>query len=338
MVLSHNAPQVLPQQHDCKEEEILSDQQLCNQEKNSSLEHFDLTVIQYKEEINHQSSLLNIILTPEIRLYRTALSPQHNFKEEELILANQQLCNQERNCSLTWEELEPPQVKEEHHILCSIHEGEQHVLNEETQPSIVTAAYKSNHIEPELNCDVVFSHSPPGKKSLNCKPCGKSFSCQSSLNRHLRIHTGEKSYSCKICGKYFRKKRELTVHSKTHIGEKPFSCKTCGKCFGRNSNLTLHTRTHTGKKPFSCKICGKCFNQRGDLVVHMRTHTGEKPFSCKTCGKRFTINCNLMVHMRTHTGEKPFLCKICGKPFSNSFNVIRHLKTHTDKKTCLPNR
>ncbi|KAM7019122.1 uncharacterized protein LKV04_009763 [Tautogolabrus adspersus] len=40
----------LPQQHVCKEEQVLSDQQLCNQERNSSLDQEDPEPPQIKEE------------------------------------------------------------------------------------------------------------------------------------------------------------------------------------------------------------------------------------------------------------------------------------------------
>ncbi|XP_028256143.1 zinc finger protein 571-like [Parambassis ranga] len=289
----------LPQQHDCKEEEILSDQQLCNQDKSSSLDHFDPTVIQYKEELNHQDPMLNIIQIPEIKLDRTDLSQQHNYKEGEQIIADQQLCNQERNWRLAWEEPEPPQVKEEQQVFCSNHEEEQHVLNEDTEPSIVT---ESNHIEPETSRGMLLSQNVfTGKKSLKYEHCVKSFPCQLKCNRHQRVVIGEKQFSCKTCGKCFRKGGHLSDHMRTHTGEKPFSCKTCGKCFGRNDDLTRHMRTHTGEKPYSCKTCGRCFSVNGNLTVHMRSHTGEKPFSCGTCGKRFSRSNSLAVHIRSHT-------------------------------------
>ncbi|XP_028263700.1 zinc finger protein 791-like isoform X2 [Parambassis ranga] len=438
--------EVLPQQHDCKEEEILSDQQLCNQEKSTSLDHFEPTVIQFKEEIPEEDPLLNIILTPEINLHRTDLTQQHICKEEELILADQQLYNQKKNSILDQEEPEPPQVKEEHQRVYISHIGEQHVLKEETDPSIVTATYEgpepnydmvlshntpqvlpqqhickeeeliladqqlynqkknsildqeepeppqvkeeqqgvyiwhegaqhvlneesdplfvtaaneSNHIKPDPSCDVVLSHSSPGKKSLKCKSCGKFFTCQRKLYTHQRTHTGEKPFSCETCGKcfsrkdtltvhmtihtgekpffcvtcgkYFSHNRLLTVHMRTHRGENPISCKTCGKYFSQNRDLTAHMRTHTGEKPFRCETCGKCFNQKGDLTVHMRTHT-EKPFSCKTCGKCFRRKDTLTVHMRIHTGEKLFFCVTCGKYFSHNRLLTVHMRTHTGEK------
>ena len=52
------------------------------------------------------------------------LPQQHVCKEEE-VLAEQQLCIQERNSSLDQEDPEPPQIKEEQEELCTSEEGEQ---------------------------------------------------------------------------------------------------------------------------------------------------------------------------------------------------------------------
>ena len=48
--LSLFVPPELPQQHVCKEEEVLTDQQLCDQERNSSLDQEDPEPPQIKEE------------------------------------------------------------------------------------------------------------------------------------------------------------------------------------------------------------------------------------------------------------------------------------------------
>ncbi|XP_045902292.1 zinc finger protein 436-like isoform X5 [Micropterus dolomieu] len=316
----------------------------------------------------------------------TELPQQHVCKEEE-VLAEQQLCIQERIPGLDQEDPQPPQVKEEQEELCTSQEGEQLVVKQETDTFMLTPTYEeSDHSEAELksdhqllshNCHVAESpdqkggehedsgstrdvepkqknqdhnsrsprnnvhkstmsevrHNPhTGKNSFTCDTCGKEFKFKSVFQKHLRIHTGEKPYSCKTCGKGFRTSEHLHVHVRSHTGEKPYLCKTCGKGFSDTSTLTIHTRTHTGEKPYSCKTCRKSFSQRHSLIAHVRTHTGEKSYSCETCGKAFRTSDHLQLHIRTHTGEKPYSCETCGKSFSQRSNLMAHLRTHTGEK------
>eukprot|EP00064_Thunnus_orientalis_P018880 superscaffoldBa00004499_g18988 len=98
---------------------------------------FQETISEYEKEINRQRILLDIFWKPEIKLHRIELPQQHVCKKEE-VLADQQLCNQERNSSLDQEDPEPPQIKEEQEELCTSLEGEQLVLKQETETFMLT--------------------------------------------------------------------------------------------------------------------------------------------------------------------------------------------------------
>ncbi|XP_044051260.1 zinc finger protein 664-like isoform X4 [Siniperca chuatsi] len=348
---------------------------------------FKKTIVEYEEEIDRQRRLLDIFWKPEIKLHRIELPQQHVCTEEE-VLADQQLCIQERNSSLDQEDPEPPQIKEEQEELCTSQEGEQLVLKQETDAFMLTPTdEESDHSEPEPNRDqqlishnshvaesqdqkggkhgdsgstkdaepelkkinhksrnhtnngcnqtmLKIHHNPhTGENSFKCDTCGKGFKHKSKLQRHQSVHTGEKPYLCKTCGKRFGYMSVLKTHMRIHTGEKPYFCKTCGKGFRASNVLKVHMRVHTGEKPYLCKICGKRFSQTSALNTHIRIHTDEKPYICKKCGKTFRCGGGLVVHMRrAHTNEKPYYCKTCSKRFNDTSALKTHMRIHTDEK------
>ncbi|XP_044214932.1 zinc finger protein 771-like isoform X1 [Thunnus albacares] len=370
---------------------------------------FQETISEYEKEINRQRILLDIFWKPEIKLHRIELPQQHVCKEEE-VLADQQLCNQERNSSLDQEDPEPPQIKEEQEELCTSLEGEQLVLKQETETfmltptcdesedqtldlspdetqreaekeHVVSMSVKSS-VEPEPNNDdQLLSHNSDvaesqdhkggkhgdsgstrkaepklkkrphrkknqtnnednsttikihrntdtGEQSFECDTCGKRFSVIEKLRWHLRVHSSEKPYPCDTCGKRFRAPSSLNAHMRVHTGEKPYPCTTCGRRFSDMTTVKRHIRTHTGEKPFACNICEKRFNDSSALKVHMRVHTGERPYPCNICEKRFTVAEHLKLHMRVHTGENPYKCTTCGKELRRKHNYKNHMRKH----------
>ncbi|XP_026036635.1 putative golgin subfamily A member 6-like protein 19 [Astatotilapia calliptera] len=200
----------LPQQYDCEEEEGLDEQQVCNQERNSSLDQEDPEPPQIKEEQEElcssqegeqlglkkeaegiivwtdeeQLRLLETICKPEIKLHRIDVH-QHAFKEED-VLTDQQVFNQERNSSLDQEDPQPPQIKEEQEELCRSQEGEQLGLKQEADTFKVTPAYeKSDHSEPEPNSEQLLSHSSPEAESRDYEENGHVDS-RSTRNAELK--------------------------------------------------------------------------------------------------------------------------------------------------------
>ncbi|XP_070760173.1 uncharacterized protein [Enoplosus armatus] len=151
---------------------------------------FIKTIVEYEEEIHRQRRLLDIFWQPEIKLHRIELPQQHACKEEE-VLADQQLCIQERNSSLDQEDPEPPQMKEEQEELCTSQEGEQLVLKQETDTFMLTPTYEeSDTSEPEPKSDQqLISHNSHASENQDQKGGKHEDSQQKNQDHKSRSHS-----------------------------------------------------------------------------------------------------------------------------------------------------
>ncbi|KAK1342614.1 hypothetical protein QTO34_015380 [Cnephaeus nilssonii] len=181
-----------------------------------------------------------------------------------------------------------------------------------------------------------------GVKPCECSVCGKVFMQHSSLNRHIRCHTGhkayefqkygEKPYKCKECGKAFSYLQYFEKHERNHSVEKTYKYKEHGKAFNCPCSLGLRGIMVTGDKTYVCKHCGKAYTSYSFLLRHKRIHKEEKPYVCKICGQTFYCFSHVQAHERTHTGEKPYECKQCGKAHRDPSSLKIHERIHTGEK------
>ncbi|XP_031735615.1 zinc finger protein 239-like [Anarrhichthys ocellatus] len=323
---------------------------------------FEKTVVVYEEEIYRQRKLLDVVLKPVIKLHKKKITQSSVCNDK--VLADRQLCNQERSSGLDRQDPDPPRIKEEQEELRTSQEA-QEADGSKSMPSCagrdrtllsdppthisVTAIKPESDREGSGVLDPNGVHGlprnsrrakgqdqnadrKPEDKRFKCLFCTEQFCDLLKLKVHATTHAGEKRYKCETCGKGFARKALLRKHGKTHAGGKPFGCPVCGKEFNCRSNRATHVKTHVGEKPHACVTCGKGFSRGADLRRHNRTHTGEKPYSCVHCGKGFSYDSSLKNHVRVHTGEKPYKCALCGKGFTVGTTLKIHTRVHTGEK------
>ncbi|XP_062260307.1 zinc finger and SCAN domain-containing protein 12-like [Platichthys flesus] len=248
--VSELRPPELPEQHVCKEEELLTDQ-----ERNPSLDQEDPEPPQIKEEQEEVCTSQEgeqLVLKQEDDTFMLT-SPYEGSDHSE------------------------PEPTSEEQLLSHISPGaesraQRGVEHVDPGPTGDEESQRNNSPPIQSPCS---THT--GRRASACDTCGKAFRSNSDLKRHMRIHTGERPFSCEICGNIFIQKTNLQQHMRIHTGEKPYLCKRCGKRFRQNSAYRIHERIHTGEKPYTCDVCRRRFSQTSHLKSHMRIHSDRSP-------------------------------------------------------------
>ncbi|XP_039458074.1 zinc finger protein 664-like isoform X1 [Oreochromis aureus] len=336
----------VPQQPVCKEEEVLIELQLCDQEEPEPPQ-----IKEEQEELCSSQERKQLELKEETDTFMVTAAEQRDHSEpdnDRLITNNSPLAesqDQGRSRSADPGSTRNPNISKNAEssplsesrsstgagtksLKCDVYEQ---TFMHESQMTLHNRAHTGEKLHVGNSAGKGFNQNGAVLERVRvhagknlCKTCGKMFSSQSVLRRHTQIHTGEKPYSCKTCGKNFRRTCHLTRHMRTQTGEKPYPCQTCGKSFLSTDHLNIHVRSHTGEKPYPCQTCSKQFSTSSSLKQHVRLHSGEKPYSCKTCGKSFRHNKSLFFHIRTHTVERSHVGNTSSKKFSNSTSLKKH--------------
>ncbi len=117
------------------------------------------------------------------------------------------------------------------------------------------------------------NHRKEDEKLFECSFCDKKYLNKSSLNTHIKFHTGDLKFECKKCNKKFVHESKLNKHILYHhIKEKNYKCKFCKLAFKTEYLLKKHKEKHSKKPNYECKICFKNFKIRNKLIKHLQNH------------------------------------------------------------------
>lgn len=130
---------------------------------------------------------------------------------------------------------------------------------------------------------------------MKTNQCEKTFIQKWKVTKHV-----DKAHSkCEVCGKNFSMERHLRRHIESLHQMKIFSCEKCNKTFNWKSNLDRHIdKIHMESERSDCQECDKTFTQNYSLKRHVESeHRGMKKFICDICGKDFTLKQGLTRHI-----------------------------------------
>ena len=278
------------------------------------------------------------------------------IEENEFQCVKEELCASDR-----WEETDVTVKSESLYFhQDSIDPGNQQVYNS-ALVNVVTSEilnnsdhlYASKGDQSYTSNDRKIPKPRKSEKKYPCNTCGKLFT-NSSMDRHVRTHTGVKPYACSICDKTFNQKCDRQKHERIHTGEKPFACKVCDKRLTNSSDLRKHERIHTNERPCPCRAsCGKSFKTSSERTSHERFHcpnrfiesefnlqskkaapsykirkTPNKPYKrgvygCEVCGKKYSGSESLKKHTC-----KTFKCLLCEQEFIDDTGLSKHAELH----------
>lgn len=200
--------------------------------------------------------------------------------------------------------------------------------------SIYTDYYHTN--EEELVTQSHNTDSP--SKPYKCKLCGRQYSLNNSLIRHLKMHYSPKSCRCEVCGKIYHRGDHLKEHLLTHNKDINIKCKVCGIISATQISHNRHITLHDLK--LKCKVCGIisatriCHNRHiklHDNVVPAPTKISSKPlYTCAYCGQEFVRKYSWRRHSDAHETPTNNQCVDCGKTFHRPYYLNQHRLIHSN--------
>lgn len=180
-------------------------------------------------------------------------------------------------------------------------------------------------------------------KECTCDVCGKIFTRNFDLKRHMDVHEPHRMYVCSECPKAFKSKGSLREHKKNHIlidvtanmvQKVGCHCKYCGRILSRKYDLKRHIKIVHGPKQSSTFI----FQQQSPITpVVLKSDINEAVDNVRGGWNRLQSEIHnflednepeVTVAANSQNSQERFKCGICGKSYTRKYDVKRHEKIH----------
>ncbi|XP_041046889.1 zinc finger protein ZFPM1 isoform X2 [Carcharodon carcharias] len=165
--------------------------------------------------------------------------------------------------------------------------------------------------------------------------CNKSCPSASSLEIHVRSHSGERPFVCLICLSAFTTKANCERHLKVHMDTLNGVCHGCGFVSTTRDTLYSHLLTnHMACQPGSK---GDSYSPRTGLPA--LPLTGVKianPFlnlKCNQCEYVGDSESSLQQHISLHVVQDTLQCNQCHEKLRNAAELVKHMEIHQDNES-----
>ena len=143
---------------------------------------------------------------------------------------------------------------------------------------------------------------------VTCTKCSKSFTSNTKLNVHMKVHEAKvRLHECKECKRKFTSDLQLSRHEIIHSdlikqvkNEDSFQCIVCKEVADSKQDLDDHVREHKlkiEKEIIPCIHCNKKFDKFNALVRHLKKHDDNRVRQFSSKLGITTLN-NIIEHFR----------------------------------------
>ena len=101
---------------------------------------------------------------------------------------------------------------------------------------------------------------------IQCNFCKKKLRSFQAFQRHTLVHFNR--HRCPVCSRMFTQLSSLQSHLRTHSGDKSHECPLCLRRFTQKSNMRSHLELHSVCNTFVCGKCAKSFKALRYLKQH----------------------------------------------------------------------